>query len=174
MRRRDRRPVLLLATIAALALIGLLIEMSGTVGTGQPQLADKMSDGESREVHETFQQAVAMLHAKHYEFAVQSLHEVLAIRPRMPEAHVNMGFALFGLGNYSAARDFFAGAAAIRPAQYNAYYGLAVANEALGELAAAAAAMKTFVHLAPADDPFRRKAESAVWEWESALEGQKP
>ena len=32
---------------------------------------------------------------------------------------------------------------------------------------AARGAMRTYAHLAPKDDPFRRKAEAALWEWES-------
>jgi Flp pilus assembly protein TadD len=114
-----------------------------------------------------------MLHAKRYELAVRSLHEVLELRPRMPEAHVNIGYALAGLGEYAAARDFFLSAAELRPSQYNAYYGLAIANEGLNELVSAVRAMRTFIHLAPTDDPFRRRAESAIWEWEAELAGKK-
>ncbi|MBI3069379.1 MAG: hypothetical protein HYY79_11040, partial [Betaproteobacteria bacterium] len=29
--------------------------------------------------------------------------------------------------------------------------------------------MRTFVHLAKADDPYLRKAQAALWEWEEAL-----
>jgi hypothetical protein len=27
--------------------------------------------------------------------------------------------------------------------------------------------MRTYAHLAPKDDPFRRKAEAALWEWQA-------
>ena len=40
-----------------------------------------------------------------------------------------------------------------------------MAHERLGELPAARGAMRTYAHLAPASDPFRRKAEAALWEW---------
>jgi len=161
--------VLIVATAAGLALAGYLINTAGVsepAGSPAPVQGD---DPRSRQVHQSFQQAVAMLHARNYEYAVQSLHEVLAVQPRMPEAHANMGFALLGLGMHMAARDFFESATDLRPSQYNAYYGLAVANEDLGNVKAAVAAMQTYVHLAPADDPYRRKAEAAIWEWESKM-----
>src|SRR3990172_1924037 len=61
----------------------------------------------AKEIKRRFDQAVMMLHAKKYDFAITALHRVLALAPRMPEAHVNMGYALLGKENYAAARDFF-------------------------------------------------------------------
>jgi predicted Zn-dependent protease len=107
-----------------------------------------------------------MLHAKQYEHALTAFHRVLALDPAMPEAHVNAGFALLGMREPAAARRFFEGAIALRKDQLNAYYGLAVASEQLGDLPAARGAMRTYAHLAPKDDPFRRKAEAALWEWQ--------
>lgn len=123
----------------------------------------------SAEVATRFEQAVMMLHAKQYEHALTALHRVLELAPRMPEAHVNMGFALVGLGRYDAARDFFTSAIELRPGQANAYYGLGVALEALGDLRGATGAMRSYVHLADQSDPHVRKARSALWEWESKL-----
>jgi tetratricopeptide (TPR) repeat protein len=128
--------------------------------------------GESRLVHQQFQQAVALLQQGQYEFAVQGFHEVLKFVPDLPEAHVNMGFALLGLEKFKAAQEFFDGASNIRPSQSNAYYGLAVAHEGLGNLRQAVVTMRTFIHIAAQDDPFRRKAESAIWEWEAVLVAQ--
>ena len=71
-----------------------------------------------------------------------------------------------------AARSFFDTASSLRPAQANAYYGLAVASEGLGDLAQARTAMKAYLHVADGNDPYRRKAESAIWEWEAALAAQ--
>jgi len=87
----------------------------------------------------------------------------------MPEAHVNMGFALIGKENYKAAADFFSSAIELRPYQANAYWGLAISLEQLGDLEGALGAMRTFIHLSPPNDPFVRKARSALWEWESTL-----
>jgi tetratricopeptide (TPR) repeat protein len=90
----------------------------------------------------------------------------------MPEAYVNSGFALLGMKRLKEARDFFESATLLRRNQVNAYYGLAVVLEDMGDLEGALGAMRTFVHLAQADDPFRRKAESAIWEWQETLAGR--
>lgn len=121
------------------------------------------------EIDERFAQSVVMLHAKQYEPAVAALHRVLELAPRMPEAHVNMGFALLGMGKAAAAGDFFRSAIELRSTQANAYYGLALASEAQRDLPAALGAMRTYLHLSKADDPHRTRARSAIWEWEQAL-----
>ena len=121
------------------------------------------------QIDERFQQAIAMLHAKEYDFAIKALHRVIELAPEMPEAYVNMGYALIGKQDYKAAADFFNGATELKPYQANAYWGLAVSLEQLGELEAALGAMRTFIHLSPPNDPFLRKARSALWEWESTL-----
>lgn len=121
------------------------------------------------EIDGRFKQAVAMLHAKQYEHAATALHRVLELAPGMPEAHVNMGFALIGLKRYAAARDFFETAIDRRPAQINAYYGLAEALEGLNDLEGALGAMRSYVHRSRPDDPYLRKARAALWEWELAL-----
>lgn len=120
------------------------------------------------EIRNRFEQAVAMLHARRFDHAVTALHRLLELAPRMPEAHVNMGFALLGKGETKAAADFFESAIALKSDQINAYYGLAVAAERRGDLDLALGAMRTFVHRAATDNPYRRKAEAAIWEWESA------
>ncbi len=75
----------------------------------------------SQELRRRFDQAVAMLHARKYEFAIAALHRVIELSPRLPEAHVNMGFALLGLEKHKAAQDFFQGAVALNPRRANAY-----------------------------------------------------
>ena len=119
------------------------------------------------EVDRRFNEATVMLHAKQFEHALTALHRLLVLAPQMPEAHVNMGYAMFGLQRYAAARDFFSGAIELRPAQVNAYYGLALALDALNDRAGALGAMRTYVHLAKPDDAFVRKARAALWEWQS-------
>ena len=125
------------------------------------------TEAKAREVERRFKQAVAMLHARQYEYALTALHRVLELAPAMPEAHVNMGYTMLGLKRDAAARDFFTGAIELRPMQANAYYGLALALEAQHDRAGALGAMRSFVHLARPDDPFVRKARSALWEWQS-------
>lgn len=127
------------------------------------------------EVRQRFEQAVVMLHARRHEDAVTALHRVLELAPRMPEAHVNMGYALLGLGKAAAARDFFDSATAINPYQANAYYGLAMAYESLGDLRLALSAMRSYVHRARDDDARHlARARAALWEWESRLAAQAP
>ncbi|AYH42051.1 hypothetical protein CDA09_01405 [Azoarcus sp. DN11] len=119
-------------------------------------------------VRARFEQGVAMLHMRQYEYALTAFHQVLALNPKLPEAHVNMGFALVGLQQWKNARDFFQSAIELRKDQINAYYGLAITLDALGDRAGAMGAMQTYLHRAPADDPFRARAESALWEWRTA------
>jgi len=125
-------------------------------------------EAKAREVERRFNQAVVMLHAKQYEHALTALHRVLELAPAMPEAHVNMGYTLLGLKRFATARDFFSGAIELRPMQANAYYGLALALDAQNDRLGARGAMRSFVHLARPDDPFLRKARSALWEWQSS------
>lgn len=127
------------------------------------------------EVRQRFDQAVLMLHARQFEHAATALHRVLELAPRLPEAHVNMGYALLGLGKSAAARDFFDGAIALAPRQANAYHGLALAWEAQGDLPMALGAMRSYLHLARGENEVHlRRARAALWEWESRLRPAAP
>lgn len=130
------------------------------------------SAARAEEIDQRFQQAVMMLHAGQYDYAITALHRVIALAPRMPEAYVNMGYALLGLERYAAARDFFNAAIDLRPYQGNAYWGLATALEGLNDLEGALGAIRTYIHLAPSDprsEDYVRRARAAIWEWETAL-----
>lgn len=116
-----------------------------------------------------FEQAVVMLHAKQYEHAITALSRVLQLSPNLVDAHVNMGYALLGLERYQEAASFFDKATDLRPYQANAYWGLAIALEQQGDLQGALGAMRTYMHLSPAEDPYVRKARAAMWEWEGSL-----
>lgn len=119
-------------------------------------------------VRARFEQGVMMLHMREYDYALKAFHNVLGMVPDMPEAHVNMGFALLGLEEWASARSFFETAIELKRDQINAYYGLAMALEASGDLPGALGAMQAYIHLAPEDDPFRTRAMSALWEWREA------
>ena len=123
---------------------------------------------QEQEIRARFRQAVIMLHAGEYDYAVAAMRRVLELSPKMPEAHVNMGFALLGQGHPGVARDFFLGAIELRPGQANAYWGLAVSLEKLCDIKGATGAMRTYLHLADADSRYVSKARAAIWEWESA------
>ena len=175
-RRLDRRRVVIPAVLVGTLALGFAAQRLGQdLADRRPAVADPhirsavVRQRDDAALHQSFQQAVALLQSGRYEFAVKGFHDVLRVAPEMPEAHVNMGFALLGLEKYAEARDFFEAATSLRPAQVNAYYGNAIAQEGLGELRQAVALMRTFAHLVDDNDPFRRKAEAAIWEWEAAL-----
>lgn len=64
---------------------------------------------------------------------------------------------------------FFESAIALRRQQVNAYYGLAIVLDELNDRPGAIGGMRTFVHLSkPDNDPCQRKAQAALWKWESA------
>jgi tetratricopeptide (TPR) repeat protein len=110
-----------------------------------------------------------MLHAKRYDEAVVALQRVRTLAPHLPEAHVNLGFAWLGLNQPQVAQQAFETAIGMRPQQANAYYGLAMALERRGDLAAALGAMRSYLHLSRADDAHRTRARAALWEWEHRL-----
>lgn len=141
----------------------------GWLSDGPSGAAAHVAEKKRAEIDLRFKQGVIMLHAKDYDHALTAFHRVIELAPNMPEAHVNMGFALLGKKEYGAAADFFDEATNLRSSQINAYYGMAVAQEGLGNLRAAVEAMRAYLHRAPANDPYRTKAESAIWEWQETL-----
>jgi hypothetical protein len=169
---RDVRPWALTATLVVVMLGGWLLQLlprgDAKVASQEHAAQQIKSDIETR-----FQQGVVMLHAKQYDHALTAFHRVLQLAPKMPEAHVNIGFTLLGLQRYKEAADFFDSATMLRPNQTNAYYGLALALEASGDTAGAVEAMQAFSHLAKPDDPYKRKADAALWEWREALAKQR-
>ena len=161
--RSDHRRVGALITLLAVLFGGFLISSRGS----DPQPATAAAAAPVDESQRRFNEAVVMLHAKQYEHAVTALHRVLTLSPQLPEAHVNMGFALLGLKRVKEARDFFDGATVLRPDQANAYYGLALAYEASGDLPMATGAMRSYLHLARTERPEHlSRARAALWEWE--------
>lgn len=183
-RRVDGRRSGVLLTVLLVLLGGALIQSLQTRSTApaRAEAPDPRRDPKAhaaaareQEIRRRFDQAVVMLHAKRYDHAVTALHRVLELAPQMPEAHVNMGFALIGLGRPKAARDFFDSATELAPGQANAYYGLALAYEGLGDLKLALSAMRSFLHVAKAEDEqYLRRARAALWEWEARLQGETP
>lgn len=170
-RSRDVRWRALLLTLALIVAGGLALEYWDRLPRfgGQSGKAQHAAQKRQAEIEQRFQQGVVMLHAKQYDHALTAFHRVLELAPQMPEAYVNAGFALLGKGEFKAAADFFDEATTLNSSQINAYYGLALALDGMGERRAAVEAMQAYLHRAPVGDPYRRKAESAVWEWTAAL-----
>lgn len=134
---------------------------------GAALLARTEPDERRAEVQREFARGVQLLQQQDAAGAVRALHRVLQLAPRLPEAHVNLGFALLDLGRAKEARTAFDAATELRPGQANAYYGLALAHEALGELDAATGAMRSYLHLARDATPEQqRRARAALWEWD--------
>ncbi len=124
----------------------------------------------AHEVQIRFDQGVALLHAKRYEYAATALQRVIELAPRLPEAHVNLGFAFLGVQQYEDAGNEFNLATQLRPEQANAYWGLALAMEGLKDYEGALGAMRAYIHLSRTpNDPFVPKARAALWEWEEQL-----
>ena len=166
-------PAWLLAGCLLLFLLIPLLMPRGVVFFGAPTIEDHARGKAREEIQRRFGEGVVMLHAKEYKHALTAFHRVLEIDPKMPEAHVNIGFALLGLGKPKAAADFFDTATVLRPNQMNAYFGLGEALNQLGDRLGALQSMETYLHRSPKDDPYRAKAESAVWELRAALEAEK-
>lgn len=162
----------LLTTVSAIAMLGAVFwwleDAPRNDGAANPHAGQPTArkDVHAEVIARRFRQGVLMLHARQYEHAAVAFQRVLDLEPRLPEARVNMGFAMLGLGRADLAEDFFRAAVDLRPTQRNAYYGLAESLDTLGDRPGAIGAMRTFVHLSPADDPFMRKARSALWEWQ--------
>lgn len=165
---RKSNPGLAWAALLAFAAVAAALAWTvlGPASVSRLEHQRQMTDVELRQ---RFEQSVVMLHAKQYEHAITALHRVLQLAPRMPEAHVNMGYALLGLKQADAARSFFASAIELRPQQANAYYGLALVEEQRQDWELALGAMRSYLHLSGADDPHRAKARAALWEWEQKL-----
>ena len=178
MRRRvdKRRSVIPLALVLT-AIGGALLSVYVSRDAIEPVVADAhevFDDEQARLVHQGFQQGVAMLQAGHFDHAVTALHAVLAIDPALPEAHVNMGFALLGAGKPAAAADFFNSATDLRPSLHNAYYGLALAERDIGNEKAALAAMQAYTHLAADDERHLPRAREMIWELQAKTRGETP
>ena len=134
-----------------------------------------IESSKDNQLDRTFSTAVRHMQRGEYEQAVNLWHQILLNNAAIPEVKVNMGFSLFELGRYETARDFFIAAMQQNAFQANAYYGLAITSEKMGDLEGAVGAMKSYIHLAQnkEDQPFIRKAKSAVWEWESQLQSKR-
>ena len=165
MRRIDWPPILIALTLSTEIITVYSIDR-WVFRQGKTPAAAHAESRISQEIDLRFQQGVLMLHLKQYDHAITALHRVLQLAPQLPEAHVNMGFAMLGGAKYKEARDFFTGALALRPEQINAHYGAALANKGLEEYEAASAEMHMYLMLAATDDPYRAKAEQTLKQWQ--------
>lgn len=182
-RRMDRRrtviPLALGLTILGGALLSAWLSRDTAGPAAAPAAAiaathDFLRDEQARRAHQSFQLGVAMLQAGRFDDAVAALHEVLAVYPALPEAHVNMGYALLGAGEPEAAAGFFDTATDLRPSLHNAYYGLALAERERGNELAALAAMQAYAHLAAADERHLPRATDFIRELQARTGEETP
>ncbi|MEW8187759.1 MAG: tetratricopeptide repeat protein [Candidatus Thiodiazotropha endolucinida] len=162
-----RLPIAALVAFATLAVVALIRDE-----IGEPAAKVEMERGtpqviEQSPLDDLFLNAVGLLHTRHFEPAAHSFNKLVALAPWMPEAEVNLAYALMGMGNYAEAQHHFNRALELNDRQLNAYYGLAISLERQGDLDSALGAMRVYVHLAADDDSHRRKAWAAIWEWEN-------
>jgi tetratricopeptide (TPR) repeat protein len=112
------------------------------------------------------------LAAKRFRKAFSPLDRLIKLAPGDAQAHVLMGLALEGAGNFKLARKYYEAAIDRDVLMADAYFGYATTSEALGDLEAALGAMRGFLHVQKDNDPYRLRvaqARSAIWEWESKL-----
>ena len=132
--------------------------------------AEQLARGQQTPEQRLFELAVSRMQQGDYQRAAQHWHEFLMLVPTSADAHVNMGFSMFELGRMQMAARSFQNALDLNAYQTNAYYGLAISLEELGDIEGALGAMRSFVHLSDSDDPYLRKANSAIWEWQSEID----
>ena len=165
--RRRRRFVALAAALTVIAIAGAgLGALDGRGVEAQPIRKTPSEGPMDREAFaRAFTQGVAKFRIGDAHGAAVAFETARAIDPSAPEVYANLGFAYLELGWADHARDLFLAAIDMDPLQPSSFFGLAEALEQLGARPEARGAMKAFLHLAPQDDPFRRKAMAAIWEW---------
>ena len=158
-----------LSLIALITIIGIGVIINSNLNNNNSLNKNPISDNEKINTH--FKSGIEHMLNKEYSYAVNEWEQLLLINNRIPEAHVNLGFSLVEEKKYQSASEHFSTAMDINPYQANAYYGLAICYEKLGDLKAALGSMRSYVHLTKeGDDTFIRKARSAIWEWENPLD----
>ncbi|MCG6891254.1 MAG: tetratricopeptide repeat protein [Gammaproteobacteria bacterium] len=167
--RRYLMAILLLLGLVATS--GWLLSLWMTQPANVPLSHNSETPIGRQDLDQLFELAVRHMRSGEYQAAMKLWHQILLLDSGIAEVNVNMGFTLYELGNFPAARDFFVSAMEQNPFQANAYYGLALVSEKSGDLGVAVGAMRSYIHLAgPAEDErFIRHARSALWEWESQL-----
>ncbi|MCU7868575.1 MAG: tetratricopeptide repeat protein [Candidatus Thiodiazotropha sp. (ex Lucinoma borealis)] len=145
-----------------------LEEPTTRVGERTSSLSEPMTQMES--LNEMFHEAVQLLQSRHYDLAIAAFTVIIKQASWMPEAKVNLAYALLGKGQATEAQGHFQQALLLNDRQLNAYYGLALCYEQSGDLDAALGAMRVYVHLAEPNSSYLRKAWAAIWEWETVRE----
>lgn len=168
---KSRYLLAVLMLSVAVLLFGWGLKHWITDSTAMQVPVTSIETGGGEKLPQLFSAAVDHMQAERYQQALNLWHKALLLAPDIPEIKVNMGFSLYELGEYAPARDAFISAMEQNAYQANAYYGLAITSEKMGDLEGALGAMRSYIHLAAVggDDRFIRRARSALWEWEHQL-----
>lgn len=129
-------------------------------------------DAKDADARKLLSDAAKAIQTKRFDKALAMLDEARPQVQKFPESYLLVGRALEGKKDYTAARDFYNAALDRDPMLSEAYWGMATASEALGDLETALGGMRSFLHTVPNPDPNRLKvaqARSAIWEWEAQL-----
>lgn len=129
------------------------------------EVSDKARDAVAQRLARAFDQAVRLLHGGKNKEALIAWRKVLRLAPKLPEAHVNMGFTLLSLGRPEDARVFFNSAIMLRADQANAHYGLALALNQLHDTKGAIRAMRDYLKYTDPDDRYAEKARLLIRIW---------
>ena len=162
-------------SITALTVIAIVVGSGWIIDSllNSQQYKKNVSITQKQLVDQYFNNALTFMGSGQYQQAAEEWNRLILLNASIPEVFANLGFSLFELEKYQAASESFLRATDINPYQVNAYYGLAICYEKLGDIQAATGAMRSYIHLAKKGDPFIRRARSALWEWESQLENAK-
>lgn len=171
--RRPRRAHIFVAASVLLIIltVGLVLEFLPGSGPEIATVAPQASTKAATPFGQAFSRGIEAMRLGDAHAAAVAFDEARAINPHIAEAHINLGYAYLAMKRSQEAATAFDRALTIDPKKINAYYGLGAALDATGDRKGAIGAMRTFVHLTPKDDPFQRKALSALWEWEAAEKG---
>ncbi len=129
------------------------------------EVSGKARDAVAKRLARAFGKAVRLLHGGKNKEALIAWRKVLKLAPKLPEAHVNMGFTLLSLGRPEEARIFFNSAIMLRATQANAYYGLALALNQLHDTRGAIRAMHDYLGYTDPDDRYAEKARLLIRIW---------
>lgn len=165
-RRTARALVALAGAFAVAYAVVELVPSRGVVVGGSPR--GPQHQDAAPEFAQAFSQGIAAFRQGDAHGAMIAFERAAQLQPASSAALVNLGFALVELRAFDQARARFERALHVNPEQFNAYYGIAEVLEAQGQIQQAAGAMKTFLHYADESDPFRRRAQAALWEWDAA------
>lgn len=120
-----------------------------------------------------FADGVAFMQQGRIHEAIITFEAAQKRQPNVPEAAVNLGFLHLSRKDYPRSRALFEQTIRNHPSQTNAYWGVAMAAEGMGDTEFALDAIRTFMHLEPESSPFHRKALAAAWEWEEQIKAKK-